>query len=97
LATNNDLNTNGTGVLQYASRALELVWTTNRTLTIAYGLLTLFGGLIPAAIAFVGQLIIDAVVDSINTGAPIQPALQYIAAAAVLVGILAAAQRGISM
>lgn len=86
-----------TGVLQYASRAISLVWTTNQTLTVAYGLLTLIGGLVPAAIAFVGQLIIDAVVDTLNNGAPIQPALAYIGIEGILVIAIAATQRGISM
>lgn len=90
-------SSDNTGVLQYASRAINLVWTTNQTLTIAYGLLTLIGGLVPAAIAFVGQLIIDAVVDTLNNGAPIQPALTYIGIEGVLVITIAATQRGIAM
>ncbi len=94
----NNKNTNdNAGVLQYAGRAISLVWTTNQLLTVAYGLLTIVGGLIPAGIAFVGQLIIDAVVDTINTGAPIRPALNYIGIEAILVIAIAAAQRGISM
>lgn len=97
MGNNNKNDGNGGGVLQYASRALNLVWTTNRVLTVSYGLLTIFSGLIPAAIAFVGQLIIDAVVDSINNGAAVRPALIYIGIEAFLVGIVAATQRGISM
>ena len=97
METDNKNPANSGGVLQYASRALGLVWTTNRSLTISYGLLTILGGLVPAAIALVGQLIIDAVVDSINNGAPIRPALTYIGIEAILVGVVAATQRGISM
>ena len=82
------------GVLRYAGRALRLVWSTNRLLTVSYGLLTLLGGLIPAAIAFVGQLIIDAVVDTLNTGAPLRPAVMYIGVEAILVVFVATASRG---
>ena len=97
LDDNQQQSTVDAGVLRYASRALELVWSTNRRLTVSYGLLTIIGGLIPAAIAFVGQLIIDAVLATINSGAPLRPALTYIAIEAVLVAVIAAAQRGISM
>ena len=50
------------GVFGYSRRALDLVWTTSRPLTIALGLLTLVGGILPAVIAYIGQLIVDGVV-----------------------------------
>ncbi len=50
------------GVFRFSGRALELVWSTSRPLTLWLGLLTLVGGLLPAGIAYVGALIIDAVV-----------------------------------
>ena len=50
------------GVFRYSRRALELVWTTSRPLTIALAALTLVAGLLPAAIAWVGAQIVDAVV-----------------------------------
>ncbi|HET6630953.1 MAG TPA: hypothetical protein VFG91_14365, partial [Woeseiaceae bacterium] len=53
------------GVFRYSRRALELVWSTNRTLTIAFALLTLLAGVLPAAVAFIGQLIVDGVVAAI--------------------------------
>ena len=88
---------NDAGVLRYASRAMELVWSTSRTLTIAFALLTLLTGLLPAAVAFVGQLIVDAVVAAVSEGQPFRPALRYIAIEAVLVAVVAASTRGISM
>jgi ATP-binding cassette, subfamily B, bacterial len=87
----------GIGVLSYARRAIELVWSTSRLLTISFGLLTLLAGVLPAGIAWLGQLIVDAVVDTINHGAPLRPALMFIAAEALLVAVVAAAQRGIKM
>jgi ATP-binding cassette, subfamily B, bacterial len=50
------------GVFRFSGRALELVWSTSRPLTLWLGLLTLVGGLLPAGIAWVGALIVDAVV-----------------------------------
>jgi ATP-binding cassette subfamily B protein len=87
----------GVGVLRYAGRAIELVWSTSRVLTVSFGLLTLLAGVLPAGIAWLGQLIVDAVVATINHGAPLQPALMFIGAEALLVAVVAAAQRGIKM
>ena len=85
------------GVLRYAGRALALVWTTSKRLTIGFGSLTVIAGLIPAVIAFVGQLIVDAVLAAISDGVSFRPALTYIAIEGVLVALVAAAQRGISL
>ena len=49
-------------VFQYTRHALGLVWSTSRPLTIALATLTLAAGVLPAAVAFVGALIVDAVV-----------------------------------
>ena len=85
------------GVLRYASRALNLVWLTSRPLTLTFGALTLVTGLLPAAIAFVGQLIVDAVVAAFLHGDSFRPALKFIAAEGLLVALVAAAQRSISL
>ena len=87
----------GVGVLRYAGRAIELVWSTSRLLTVAFGLLTLVAGVLPAGIAWLGQLIVDSVVAARNNEAPFRPALMFIAAEALLVAVVAAAQRGIKM
>ena len=42
------------GVFRYSRRAMGLVWTTNRRLTVALALLTLLAGVLPAAMAWVG-------------------------------------------
>jgi ATP-binding cassette subfamily B protein len=87
----------GVGVLRYARRAIELVWSTSRLLTVTFGLLTLVAGVLPAGIAWLGQLIVDAVVAAISDDAPLTPALLFITAEALLVALVAAAQRGIRM
>ena len=48
--------------LIHLRRTLGLVWRTSRPLTVALGVLTLLGALVPIAIAWVGKQIIDGVV-----------------------------------
>ena len=55
------------GVFRYSRAAIRLDWTTSQPLTLWFGALTLIAGLLPAAIAWVGQLIVDAVVAAFNT------------------------------
>ena len=52
------------GVFVYGRRALELVWTTDRGLSVALAALTVVAGVLPAAVAYVGSLIVDAVVHA---------------------------------
>ncbi len=90
------------GVFAYSRRALELVWTTSRPLTVAFALLTLVAGALPAAVAYVGALIVDAVVaaiqaDEVARAAFTRHALAFVAAEALLVATIAGAQRGISL
>ena len=88
-------------VFRYSGRAVNLVWTTNRTLTIILAMLTLVAGLLPAAVAYIGKLIVDAVVetrnlslqDDLNTSFP----LMYVGLEAVAVALLAGSQRGLSI
>ncbi|HWJ04630.1 MAG TPA: ABC transporter ATP-binding protein [Steroidobacteraceae bacterium] len=85
-------------VFRYTRHALDLVWSTSRRLTIALALLTLVAGVLPAAIAYVGAQIVDAVVAAIAAGATddLSHVLGYVALEGVLVAALAAAQRGLS-
>jgi ATP-binding cassette subfamily B protein len=101
-ASNPDLARGFLGVFAYSRRALELVWTTSRLLSISLGLLTLVAGALPAAVAYVGALIVDAVIAAINAseaarGDVTSHALLLVAAEGVLVAVLAGAQRGISL
>lgn len=87
------------GVFRYSAEALKLVWTTSRTLTIVFGLLTLFQGLAPAATAYVGKLIVDQVILAAQTGleADATLALWFVAAEAIIVTLQAAASRAMSV
>ena len=85
------------GVFRYSRRAIGLVWTTSRKLTIVLAFLTLVAGVLPAAIAYVGQLIVDGVVAAIDADSPdVEGVILYVMLEAGIVAILAAAQRGIS-
>jgi len=86
------------GVFRYSRRALELVWSTNRELTLALALLTLVAGILPASVAYVGALIVDAVVGAIRAGggAPGR-VVQLVVLEGILVAAIAAAQRGLSL
>lgn len=56
------------GVFRFSRRALVLVWTTSRALTIGLALGALLAGLLPGAIAWVGKLLVDAVVAATTHG-----------------------------
>lgn len=79
-------------VFRYSRRALDLVWRTSVPLTVGLGLLTLLAGVIPAATAYVGQLIVDAVVAG-RTSAVIG----YILVEGALAAALAASVRGLGV
>jgi ATP-binding cassette subfamily B protein len=90
------------GVFRYSRRALDLVWTTSRGLTVALGALTVLAGVLPAAMAYVGALIIDAVVAATQAyrdsgAAELRGVFALVALEAGVVAALAFAQRGISL
>jgi ATP-binding cassette, subfamily B, bacterial len=88
------------GVFRYSRHALRLVWSTNRALSVALGLLTLAAGTLPAGVAWVGSLIVDAVVAAIRAGAAdhaaTRHALLLVGLEGLIVAVLAGVQRGIS-
>jgi len=86
------------GVFVYSRRALELVWTTSRRLTITLALLTLVAGILPAVIAYIGQLIVDGVVEAMSSSAhDATRVLWLILMEAFVVILVAASQRGLSV
>ena len=90
------------GVFRYSRHALELVWTTNRALSIALAVLTLAAGMLPAGVAYIGSLIVDAVIAAIRAApAAHDPltghALFLVAMEGLLIAALAGVQRGISL
>jgi ATP-binding cassette subfamily B protein len=86
-------------VFQYTGRALDLVWTTSRPITVWLAVLSVFAGVLPAAIAFVGKLIVDSVFGAVMGAGPGSRAfaLTYVAGEFVLVLAFSAAQRGITV
>ena len=96
------------GVFAYSRRAVELVWQTSPRFTLLLLLFTLIAGVLPALVAYVGQLIVDGVVAaadlvaSQNTGEDfflgLPPSLFWVLGIeAVLVLGLLGSQRGISI
>jgi ATP-binding cassette subfamily B protein len=79
-------------------RAFGLVWQTSQPLSLGLLSLTVVAGALPAGIAWVGGQIVDAVVAAAAgvDGAGAKQALEWVALEALLVAMLAAAQRGLS-
>jgi len=86
------------GVFRQLKHGVALVWTTSRGLSFALGLLSLVAGVLPAAAAWVGKLIVDAVVRAAETGATEdqRTALTWVLVELGLVAVLAGAQKGLS-
>ena len=93
------------GVFRYSRRALTLVWQTSRPLTLGLAFCTLIAGVLPAVAAWIGQLIVDAVVAAMahhrETGASLSlasawPVLRYVLAEAGVIATIALAQRGLA-
>lgn len=88
-------------VYAYTRRAVELVWVTNRRLAITLALLTLAAGLLPAAMAWVGKLIVDGVVlqmELVRGGATPDywVVLRLVLLEGFIIALLNVAQRGIN-
>ena len=90
-----------TGVFRHGRHALELAWTTNSGLALALGALTLVAGVLPAGVAGIGAQIVDAVIAALRTypaagTAAYRTVLGWVASEALLVALVAAAQRGLA-
>ncbi len=85
------------GVFGYSRRAMTLVWTTSRFLTFTLAILTVIAGVLPAAIAYIGQLIVDGVVAAMSPDSPdTRRILWLVVLEALVVTAVAASQRGLS-
>jgi ATP-binding cassette subfamily B protein len=98
---NNTVDKNMFGVFRYSRRAIHLVWQTSPALTIGLAIATLIAGVLPAAMAYVGQLIVDAVLAAMDTYKQsqtlhYQTALNYVVLEGILVLFIAAAQRALT-
>ncbi|WP_422822145.1 ABC transporter ATP-binding protein [Vreelandella songnenensis] len=92
-------------VFRYSQRALGLVWETSRWMMFGLALCTLVAGVLPAVAAWVGQLIVDGVVsamaahqaaDDPDLRVSITPVLKLVGIEALIIGLIALAQRGLS-
>ena len=86
-------------LFEYTGRAFALVLDTSRAITVWLGALSAAAGLLPAAIAYVGKLIVDAVLHAgkAGGGAAQTTAFTFVAIELGLVVLLAAAQRGLGV
>ena len=85
-------------MFQYSGIAIGLVWDTSAALTVVMAVTTLVSGILPAAIASIGGLFVDAVASAFQeTGNSAQQmrseALYYVFLEAGLVVLMTAAQR----
>ncbi|MCW4148776.1 ABC transporter ATP-binding protein/permease [Halomonas sp. 18H] len=92
-------------VFGYSRRALGLVWETSRWMMLGLALCTLVAGVLPAVAAWVGQLIVDGVVSAMdahqaatdpNLLMSITPVLKLVAFEALIIALIALAQRGLA-
>ncbi|GHA97115.1 ABC transporter permease [Modicisalibacter luteus] len=93
-------------VFRYSRRALSLVWSTSRGLTVGLAVCTLVAGILPAVAAYLGQLIVDAVVAAMERHAQqsgldwqslLWPPLYYVLLEMGVFVLIALAQRGLSV
>ncbi len=85
-------------VFQYSRLAIEIVWSTSAALTLVMAATTLVSGVLPAAIASVGGLFVDAVASAIRETGELQEqaradVLFYVLLEAGLVVIMTGAQK----
>jgi ABC-type multidrug transport system fused ATPase/permease subunit len=85
-------------VLRYSGRAARLVWGTNARLTVGLTLCTVATGALPAVAAWIGKLVIDAIVARVggSGAADVTPVLELVALEGFVIAVLAGAQRGIT-
>lgn len=91
-----------TAFLDQARRAMGLVWTTSRGLSLGLVAATLIAGILPALAAWLGQRIVDAVVAAMQLhasagDAPLWPVLRYVLLEAGVLALLAGTQRALSV
>ncbi len=89
-------------IVSYSRRALSLVWSTSPRLSVALLLLTLAAGALPAAVAYVAALVVDAVVASISApaaaaGEQHRVVFELVGIEAALVIAMGGVERGITL
>jgi ATP-binding cassette subfamily B protein len=89
------------GVFRYTRRALQLVWSTDRALSLFFAIVTVVAGALPSLVAWIGARIVDSVVDAgkvhmAGGAADIRPVIGWVLAEAVTMAAITAAHRGIT-
>jgi ATP-binding cassette subfamily B protein len=79
--------------LRYGPKALELCWATSKPLFLAIAALTIIAGVLPAAAAYTGQLIVDEVVAAQRGTATASSVARYVIVEAVIVAAIAVVSR----
>lgn len=90
------------GVFKYSKRALELLWTTSRPLSLLLGFCTILAGILPSGVAWVGARIVDSVYWATRAVAngqemSVMPTLWWVVAEAGILVVITAAHRGITL
>jgi ATP-binding cassette subfamily B protein len=90
------------GVFRYTKRALGLLWTTSRKLSVMLGFVTVLAGALPSAVAWVGARIVDSVVAASRShGATgdvdIMPVLGWVLVEGLILVVITACHRGITL
>jgi ATP-binding cassette subfamily B protein len=90
------------GVFKYSKRALDLLWTTSKPLSLFLGFCTVLAGVLPSGVAWVGARIVDSVYWATralanNQPMDIMPTVWWVAAEAGILVVITAAHRGITL
>ncbi len=90
------------GVFKYSKRALELLWSTSKPLSIFLGFCTVLAGVLPSGVAWVGARIVDSVywaTRALANDVPmdIMHTVWWVVAEAGILVVITAAHRGITL
>jgi len=90
------------GVFKYSQRALQLLWSTSKTLSFVLAFCTILAGILPSGVAWVGARIVDSAYWATRALANGQPmdvmhTVWWVVAEAAIMVVITAAHRGITM
>jgi len=82
-------------VFRYAGNAINLLWSTSKTLTITICAVTISNGLLPAVVAYVGKLIVDSVILATQSQSPLDSeiTIKYVIIEAFVLMVFGASQK----
>jgi ATP-binding cassette subfamily B protein len=90
------------GVFKFSKRALDLMWSTSKTLSFVLAFCTVLAGILPSGVAWVGARIVDSAYWATRALANNQPmdvmhTVWWVCAEAGIMVVITAAHRGITM